>query len=57
MLNGVIYAYLISFAVIGVVGAIIQYKFFYESEEDKKNKEEDNTKEHGDASQNLISKN
>lgn len=39
MLNGTVYAYLISMLVVAVAGAVIQYKYFYESDEDKKARE------------------
>ena len=51
--------YLVGILVIGVIGAVVQYKYFYETEEEKlqrekEEKEMDKTKEHGDATQSLL---
>lgn len=55
MLNWKVYVYLISMVIIGLVGAYIQYKYFYESEEDKQKREDaEKHKEQGEHIQPLL---
>jgi mannose/fructose/N-acetylgalactosamine-specific phosphotransferase system component IIC len=57
MLNWKVYVYLISMSIIGIVGAYIQYKYFYESEEDKQKREEaEKHKETGEHADTLLNK-